>query len=250
MAAPAGDNSKISPVEIMKKNYLVGKVKDYRSKSQFRLIGQDGRERKRETETISKLKTGSTEAMRLVTFQMPADIKGTKTLMVENSDRDDDIWVYLPALKKVRRLVSSNKKDSFAGTDFSYGDVIGHKVNEWNHKLIGQDSVDGRDSHVIESRPKNREVQKTAGYSRRKSWIDKENFVALKIEAYDEPGKLLKRFTSQRVENVDKEAGKWVPRLVTAENVQTGHRTIIEHVEFKGHVGLSDSQFSSRSLEK
>jgi outer membrane lipoprotein-sorting protein len=240
----------MSGIEIMKKNYLAGKVKDYRSSSQFRLIAKDGRERKRETESVTKLKSGSTDSMRLVTFLVPADVKGTKTLMIENSDKDDDIWIYLPALKKVRRLVSSNKKDSFAGTDFSYGDVIGHKVADWSHKLLSDETIDGKTCYVIESKPKSRSVQEASGYSRRKSWIDKESFVLLKGEAYDNGGKLLKRFSGEKVKKVDAKSDKWIPMLVRAENIQTGHQTIIENIEFKPHVGLSDSLFSSRSLEK
>src|SRR5882762_7011693 len=74
--------------------------------------------------------------MRMTRFLEPADVKGTVSLLIEHAEKDDDIWIYLPSVKKVRRLVSSNKKDSFVGTDFSYGDVIGHKVKEWDHNFV------------------------------------------------------------------------------------------------------------------
>ena len=73
------------------------------------------------------------------------------SLLVEQSVKDDDIWLYLPSMKKVRRLVSSNKRDSFVGTDFSYGDVIGHKVQDWEHSIVGEEAVDGFECFIIES---------------------------------------------------------------------------------------------------
>ncbi len=122
--------------DIMKKNFVISKVADSTAESTFRLINANGQERKRETLGQTKLIPGTVDNRRLVTFITPADVKGTKTLLVEHSGKDDDIWIYLPALKKVRRLVSSNKKYSFVGTDFSYWDVIGHRVEDWNHKII------------------------------------------------------------------------------------------------------------------
>ena len=97
-------------------------------------------------------------------FTSPADIKGTAVLTIEN-DGDDDIWVYLPALKKVRRLAASNKKDAFVGTDFSYGDVLGHRVEDWNQKFVRKDTLDGKPVIVIESTPKTPAVAANSGYS-------------------------------------------------------------------------------------
>ena len=183
-------------------------------------------------------------------FSAPADVKGTKTLLIEHSGADDDMWIYLPAMKKVRRLVASNKKDSFVGTDFSYGDVIGHRVADWNHKILKSEAVDGRDCYVLESTPIKEEVTSNSGYSRRVSWIDKESFVALKGEAYDQGGQLLKKFFARKVEQVDAKNGKWQPMDLEAENAQTGHRTVLSFKNFKANVGVKDDLFSARSLER
>jgi hypothetical protein len=119
--------------QIMRNSLLSTKMLDSTTRSTFRLINAAGQQRIRETDGQTKLIAGTTDNRRLVNFLSPADVRGTKTLLIEHSAADDDIWIYLPAMKKVRRLVASNKKDSFAGTDFSYGDVIGHKVEDWNH---------------------------------------------------------------------------------------------------------------------
>lgn len=128
--------SEPSADEIMSKSLLSIKVADSATHSTFRLINAAGQQRVRETDGQTKLIAGTTDNRRLVNFLSPADVRGTKTLLIEHSSADDDIWIYLPAMKKVRRLVASNKKDSFVGTDFSYGDVIGHKVEDWNHTLM------------------------------------------------------------------------------------------------------------------
>ena len=126
--------------EIMKKNFVSTKVLDSVSDATFRLINKNGQERVRKTFGTTKLEPNGVDNMRMVRFLSPPDVKGTVTLLIEHSGKDDDIWIYLPALKKVRRLVSSNKKDSFVGTDFTYEDVIGQKVEDWNHSLVKEEA--------------------------------------------------------------------------------------------------------------
>jgi len=242
LAAPSAD-------EIMTNNFLTSKVADSTTEVTFRLRTATGQERVRLTSGPSKLSPGTTDNRRLITFDAPADVKGTKTLLIEHSNADDDIWIYLPAMKKVRRLVASNKRDSFVGTDFSYGDVIGHKATDWVHRFIREDNVAGKDCYIIESLPKDRGVQEISGYSRRVSWIDKESWVATRVDIYDTNGELLKRITSEDIREVDRTHHKWQPMKQTSANVQTGHSTVLEFKNFKANVGVSDNVFTTRSLE-
>jgi outer membrane lipoprotein-sorting protein len=249
-AVVAGQVSADPPAqEIMQKNLVATKVLDSTTRSSFRLINAAGQQRIRDTDGQTKLIAGTTDNRRLVNFLSPADVRGTKTLLIEHSAADDDMWIYLPAMKKVRRLVASNKKDSFVGTDFSYGDVIGHKVEDWNHKLLRQEKVDGRDCYVVESTPKRPEVADNTGYSKRVNWIDKESYVALRGEIFDQNGDLLKRTSAQDVERVDVKNDRYQPMRLVSENVQTGHKTIIEFTNFKANVGVGDEVFAARSLE-
>ena len=75
---------------------------------------------------------------RVIRFLAPGDVRNTTTLLLENPGKDDEIWVYLPAMKKARRLASNNKKNSFVGTDLSFGDLVGHRAKDWSHKLLKQ----------------------------------------------------------------------------------------------------------------
>jgi outer membrane lipoprotein-sorting protein len=245
-AASAADPS---ASDVAQKSYDSSRVADSTSDATFTLVNSKGEKRIRETTGETKLIKGTTDNMRITTFMSPSDVKGTKTLLIEHTGKDDDIWIYLPALKKVRRLVSNNKKDPFVGTDFSYGDVIGHRPSDWNHKIIKSESVDGRDCFVLESTPKTPEVADNSGYSKRVSWIDKENFVPLKGEVYESGNQLLKKFTSKGIEKVDAKNDKWQPMYLEAENVQTDHRTILEFRNFKANVGIGDDKFTTRYLE-
>jgi outer membrane lipoprotein-sorting protein len=238
-----------SPEELMQRSLLSTKVADSTTRSTFRLINAAGQQRVRETDGQTKLIAGTTDNRRLVNFLSPADVRGTKTLLIEHSGADDDIWIYLPAMKKVRRLVASNKKDSFVGTDFSYGDVIGHKVEDWNHRLVRAEKIQERDCYVIESTPKRPDVADYTGYSKRVSWVDQESFVALRSEIYDQGGELLKRLTAEDVQRVDPQKDRYQPMKLSAENVQTGHKTVIEFSNFKANIGVGDEVFTARSLE-
>ena len=237
-------------VEIAEKNFVVSKVLDSTSDATFTLTNKNGQERVRKTFGTSKLQTNGIDNMRMTRFLSPSDVKGTVSLLIENSAKDDDIWIYLPALKKVRRLVSSNKKDSFVGTDFSYGDVIGHKPAEWNHKILKDETCDGKPCWVTESTPKNEDVKTNSGYSKRVSWVLKENFVAVKAEFYDEGGQLSKTSKFSDIELVDKERNKWQPMRLESTNTQSGHKTIIQFQNFKANQNVKEDFFTTRYMER
>src|SRR5260370_4419764 len=155
-----------SASDIAQKSYDSSKVVDSTSDATFKLVNSAGQERIRETTGGTQLMKGTTDNMRITTFMSPSDVKETKTLLIENTGKDDDIWIYLPALKKVRRLVSNNKKDSFVGADFSYGDVIGHRPSDWNHKIVKSESVNRQDCFVLQSTPKPPHFSDNSSYSK------------------------------------------------------------------------------------
>jgi outer membrane lipoprotein-sorting protein len=194
------------------------------------------------------LQPGSADSQRVVRFSSPADVKGTAILLVEHSKADDDMWIYLPALKKVRRLVASNKKDSFAGSDFSYGDVIGHQPADWKHQLVGSEDVGGEPCFVIESVPGSNAVRESSGYSKRKSWISKARFVLVKLQAWDTEGQLLKEASYSDFKVGDK-PDRWVPMRIQAKNVQTGHQTDLVFRGYRIEPAIAADVFSANSLD-
>jgi len=234
---------------IMQKNALATKVRDSVSNATFTLISKDGQSRVRKTSGHTRLQNGSDDNMRLVRFLSPADIKGTAILLIERSKADDDMWLYLPALGKVRRLAAGNKKDSFVGTDFSYADVIGYKPEQWTHRLIGDEAVAGTPCHVVESLPADDTVRSTTGVGKRISWVAKASFVAMRTEVFDVAMQPLKRITASDVQAVGANK-RWQAMRTEAENLQTGHRTVIEFEGFQADRDVPESLFTPRELEK
>lgn len=236
--------------EIMEKNYGISKVLASESDATITLTAKGGGERIRKTYTATRLAKNGQDNSRLSRFLAPADVKGMATLLVEHSDTEDDIWVYLPSMKKVRRLSANNKRDGFLGTDLSHGDVIGHKVKEWKHRLLREEVLDGEPCYVIESVPASPAIQEASGYARRQSWIRKDNFVAVRTDYWDEAGELLKSVTVSDIRLVDKERGKWQPMRIEAVNKQTGHTSVIKLDTFAVKPELSESLFTPRGLDR
>jgi hydrophobe/amphiphile efflux-3 (HAE3) family protein len=236
--------------EIMRRSYLVSRVKDARSEATITLINEGGHQRVRRLASLTRLNDDGLTQMRLARFVFPPDVKGTATLMIEHPEGDDDMWVYLPALGKVRRLTGRNKSESYVGTDFSYGDILGHKVEDSTHRLLGSESLDAVECYMVESVPVSEKVRRESGYSRRVSWVRKDNFVAVKIEGYDLQDRLLKRYTASELRLVDPSSGRWQPMRMEMANLQTGHRTVLAYQEFKANAGIPVTIFTTRSLEK
>ena len=247
---PASYAAEVNLAEIVQKSLAVNKVLDSTSDATFTLINKTGKERIRKTFGVTKLQANGVDDMRMTRFMAPADVKGTVSLLIEHSAADDDIWIYLPALKKVRRLVSSNKKDSFVGTDFSYGDVIGHKTSEWNYKLLREESEDGMPCYVIEATPKSDAVRDSSGYAKRVMWVRKDNFFAIKGELWDEAMQPVKTFHMTELQEVDPARHKWQAMRLAAKNLQTGHQTVIHFENFKVNQKVRDDFFTTRYMEK
>ncbi len=237
-------------LSIMETNFSVSKVIGSTSDATFTLINRTGQERVRKVFGTTKLEDNEIDNMRMTRFLSPPDVKGTVSLLIEHADRDDDIWLYLPGLKKVRRLVSSNKKDSFLGTDFSYADVIGYKVGEWNYKLLKEETIDTQPCYVIEATPKTEAVKSNTGYSKRISWIRKDNKMTVKSEFWDENGQMLKTSTFNDIQLVDKKRGNWQAMRLETSNVQTGHRTIIRFENFKVNQQVESKYFTVSNMER
>jgi predicted RND superfamily exporter protein len=215
----------------------------------FVLINPAGQQRVRQTTSTTELKPDGINNRRVTRFNSPADIAGTAVLTVENAG-DDDIWVYLPALKKVRRLPASNRRDAFVGTDFSYGDVLGHPVEEWNHRILRKEALDGTPTIVIESLARDAGVTSATGYSRRLTWLRAADLVPVKTEYYGPQQTLLKVYTTADIRLVDKARNCFQPMKQVMKNVVTGHTTVVEYSSFKTDIDVGDEQFQPRALER
>jgi outer membrane lipoprotein-sorting protein len=235
--------------EIMRKNFFVSKVSSMQFDSVMTLINDKGQRRERTSTNLVKLQPNGVDSKFLINFSTPADIKGTGFLQVEHIDGDDDLWIYLPALKKSRRLVANNKKDSFVGSDFSYGDISLPKVDKYHHSLLRSETIDGAECYVVESIPADDTVRSNSGYGRKITWVRKDNYLESKVEYYDLANRLLKTQNIQKPQLIDPQKGRWFALYREMTNQQTGHRTTLSIEKINGGVKVPDDLFTVRSIE-
>jgi len=180
----------------------------------------------------------------LIIFSNPRDIKGTAFLSFTHKTGDDDQWLYLPALRRVKRISSRNKSGPFMGSEFSFEDIASQEVEKYTYKYIKEETLDGKAATVIERYP----VDKNSGYTRQIIWYDAKTFVPLKIDYYDRKSAHLKTLTYSGYE---KHQGKfWRAAKFSMKNVISGKSTILEFTGYKFGTGLGPGDFNKSSLAR
>jgi hypothetical protein len=239
-----------SAAEMMRRNFMASKIKAFRTSGTMTLVNGRGEKRVRRYTTISALQPNGVDAKFLIKFSYPPDVNGTSFLLVEHIAGDDDQWIFLPALGRSRRLVANNKKDSFVGSDFSYGDVSLPSVDRYNHRLLGSEVIDKRDSFKIESTPKSAKTGMDSGCSRKVTWLNKQNFVETRVEYYDLSKRLLKIQRVGEARLLEPGRGRWLALRREMINQRTGHRTLIDIDKVSLAGDLRDEMFTTRYLER
>ena len=207
------------------------------------LINDKGQEKERTIRMISKDYGDLSKSM--IRFLAPADVKGTGFLVWENADRDDDQFLYLPALKQdPRRIASSEKNSRFMGTEFTYEDMENRKVEKDTHTYLRDEEMDGHLCHVVESVPKAGEESQ---YGKFISWVRPDIWIPIRIEFYDENMELLKILTVSEIKEID---GIWTTTESMMDNVQEGRKTILKINEIQYNLEIPDDYFTERYLKE
>lgn len=240
----------LSLTAIMKKNYQVNRTRDRTNHVIMEMYSKTGKKRIRKLKNFAKLKADNINEKRLIRFLYPADLKGTGFLVIEYPQGDDDMWLYLPTLRKSRRKLAGNKKDSFMGTEFSYGDIVAPKVEEYKYNLSGQEIIDDSECYVIEARPVDKDILKDYGYSKRIDYISKNNFTRLKSVFFDKYEKKLKTLTAKTPYEADPVNHKWFMRDMEMTNHQNGRKTVLKLEKITINSGIRDERFTVRYLER
>ena len=206
------------------------------------LINKRGR--KRERTVLSYIKDYGKDSKKLMYFQKPADVKGTGFLSWEYDDpkRDDDRWLYMPALKKIRRISGRSKNEYFMGTDFTYDDMGDRNVDEDEHRLLRDEKTGDFSCWVIESIPK----EKDDMYTKKILWVRKDAPVVIKVEYYDKMG-LIKILT---VIDIRQQSGFWTVFHMEMDNISKKHKTVMKMEKVQYNIGLKDNIFRVSTLER
>jgi hypothetical protein len=180
----------------------------------------------------------------LTTFDQPADVKGTNFLSFTHKSGPDDQWLYLPALKRVKRISSRNKSGPFMGSEFAYEDLSSQEVEKYTYKYLRDEMYEGMDTYVVQRIP----VDKYSGYTRQEVWLDKAEYRPQKIVFYDRKNSKLKTLTySGYQQYLDK---YWRSDEMFMENHQTGKSTRLIWSDYAFKTGLTDRDFDRSSLKR
>jgi len=185
-------------------------------------------------------------------FISPADVKNTGFLTYDydDDDKDDDQWLYLPALKKTKRIASSDKSSSFMGSDFTYADMSSRNLDYYDYKILKEMEVKGHPVWVIESIPNNEKEIEETGYTKSVVFVRKDNFVVIRSKNWVKKGKKEKYMDVKKLEQID---GIWVATemiMTTKKGKAVQHKTIMRTNNVKFNQEFEDDIFSVRRLEK
>ena len=177
-------------------------------------------------------------------FDEPADVKGTASLTYSHAVKPDEQWLFLPALKRVKRISSKNKSGPFMGSEFAFEDISSQEVDKYSYKYLGDDEFDGRPVYKVEAIP----AYKHSGYTRLINWVDQERMVPVKVEYFDRKNSPLKTLVfSDYKQYLDK---FWRAGVMQMDNEQTGKSTTLEFSDYKFQTGLTEKDFASNALKR
>jgi outer membrane lipoprotein-sorting protein len=237
---PALNAQELTGKQIVEKAYNRDTGEDQTSDLTMTLTNRNGDQRIRKIKQFTK-DMGAVEKS-IMFFLSPADVKNTSFMSWSyDSDQNDDQWIYLPALKKTKRISSDSKSDYFMGSDFTYDDLGDRKPAQDTHQLLREENIDDKACYVVESVSKDRDYM----YSKTITWIEKKNFIGVKKEFYDEDEELLKILTIKEVREI---SGYLIITNSEMKNIQKDHTTTMELNHVKINTGIPESNFSERMM--
>ena len=211
---------------------------------------KDKRGKVRKRETMSLRKYYGDEKRLAIFYLTPRSVQGTAFLTYDYPDPEvnDDQWLYMPALRKTRRISAANRGDYFLGTDLTYEDIkleTRISLEDYNYKTIGKATIDGHECFVVEGTPKSKEIAKELGYSKVKLWIDANIWMLRKADSWDIAGNHLK---TTEIKDVRKVQGIWTYHKIYVKNHKTAHETIFSNSEIDYETDIRDEMFTKEAL--
>ena len=233
---------------IMEKTYGLKQPKDLRIKFKVTLISGNDNSNSRHSRVMTKIEKkyedGIFNMKSLLRFSQPKEIKGTGFLIWDRlGNAKDDQWLYIPALRKVKRIKPSENLRSFQGTDFSYEDLSTRDINSDSYKIEDEKNINSSPCYIINAKP----INQNSHYSVRKIWIDKKYFLIRRIEYFNKYAKLVKIL---EIPGYVKNNNYWTPTKRIMKNIQKNHATEFELLSVKYDTGINDNEFSERFLKR
>ncbi len=211
---------------------------------------KDKRGKIRLRETISLRKYFGKEKRLAIFYQTPKSVQGTAFLTYDYPDVsvDDDQWLYMPALRKTRRISAANRGDYFLGTDLTYEDIkLETRISreDYNYKTVRKEMIDGQECYVLEGTPVSKEIAKELGYGKVKFWVDAKIWMLRKADSWDIAGNHLKTI---EIKDIKKVQNIWTYHKIFAKNHKTNHETTFLISEIDYQTTISDDTFTKEAM--
>jgi len=223
---------------------------DMKARVTMDLIDSKGGVRKRVMSMLRRNTDSEGDQKYFIYFHEPGDVRQMTFMVWKYPEKEDDRWIFVPAVDLIRRIAADDSRSSFVGSDFTYEDISGRDVTSDTHKLLGEEALGERMSYMVES------VPLSAGdYARKVSWIDKETFLPLKESYYDSHDRLFREFTADRIETIVVEQAGGTLSLPTVTkrtmtNIKRDHRTEVNFDSVVYNIDLNDKDFSERNMRR
>ncbi len=245
-------NAAPGPKEIMTRNEEARKLSDFEARAKLSTFSS-GSEKTKEFTLSRKIQKDGIHNNTLTRFHAPAEVRNEGILILENDNGKNDVMLYLPNFKKIRRVESQQQSGSFMGSVFSYSDIATPHVEDFEYKTLGSEKCPGDAKLVctkIECKPANNEVQDRTGYSKSIVWVRPDNFMIEKAEYFQLDGALWKTLIASQIKEVDPKNHKWMAHSLSIVNQKNQEKTELLFTNVKVNSGISDAIFTQQNLQK
>ena len=248
---PAHAEETLSARDVMEKVTVTRKLDGSESTIKMTMTDEKGQKREREITSATKLFDGGKTEKRVFRFLLPADVQGTGFLIFDYEAKADDAWIYLPALRKTRRILSSQGGQSFMGSEFTYADFNSPALEDYTYTLGKEEACAGGETcYVIDVVPKTKETIAADGYSKRTYWVSKSKFVASRILHYGPDGKLLKELIASDARLLDTKKKRYRTMRNEMINKQNGRKAVFEFTKMNFAPYTKDEYFTTAYIER
>jgi outer membrane lipoprotein-sorting protein len=237
------------PKEIMKRSRDQAKLSGLESRTTLEINDGKGNKRIRETTMASRIYPDGTEK-RVIVFLAPADVKGTSMLIFDYENKQDDMWIYMPVLRKSRKIVSSEKGKSFMGSEFSNGDLAVGNLDDFTYSLEGEEAVDGQNCWKIKITPATPAVASENGISCKTTWISQTDYMPRKTSLTGQDGQPYKDLVYGGIKLLDQKNNKYFITHMEVKNLKNGRYSIMNMDQVAFNPSVKEEFFTLAFIEK
>jgi outer membrane lipoprotein-sorting protein len=239
-----------TPKEIMDKVALNLKLDGSEAVVKMTIVEKNGTTRTNKLSMATKLYDGGKTEKRIYRFLEPADVKGTGVLVFDYEAKADDLWIFMPAMRKTRRIVSSDRGKAFMGSEFSFADLTIPDLSSYNAALVKEENAGGEACYVVDVTPKDAAVGKEEGYSKKTYWVSKATFAVRKGVFYDMGGAKLKELSTSDIKLLDSAKKRHRSMKMEMVNVQNGRKSVFQTEQIAFTPNTKDEYFTTPYLER